>query len=252
MKLEGKCAIVTGGGGAIGRSIVRRLASHGAKIAVFDIDENSAGNAAREIPEGGKAMYLGVDVSNFDSVMKSVEKVVAEFGSADILVNSAGGSARGEMRVFHEQKIEVVNSMLGVNLFGALHLIRAVSPYMIRENGGRIINITSIVALGGMRACTEYAAAKGGILAATKCLAIELGQHNVTVNCVSPGKVERRKLEDEKAFAHRFSCVNRICTQDDIASMVEYLAMPEADCITGQNFVVDGGRSLGLKGDFLQ
>ena len=121
---------------------------------------------------------------------------------------------------------------------------------MIRRGGGRIVNIGSIVALGGKACCVDYAAAKGGILAATRSLAIELGRSGINVNCVSPGLVERNpEAIDQAAFAGRYSYLNRICTREDVASTVLYLTLPESSYITGQNFVIDGGRSLGLKGD---
>ena len=153
------------------------------------------------------------------------------------------------MTEFHAQTSEVIHWMLNVNLMGALHCIRAITPGMVEVKSGTIVNVTSIVARGGKKGCAEYGAAKGGLIAASKSLAIELGPHNITVNCVSPGLVQRTAVEDEEAFAHRHSVVNRICTQDDVARAVLFLTLPESDYITGQDLAVDGGRSLGLRGD---
>lgn len=250
MSLHGKVAIVTGGGGAIGCAICIKLAQAGAKIAVFDLFQESADKVVEELNKnGGEAIPCVVDVSNYAAVEKAVEQVHKHFGRLDILVNCAGGSARDKMTEFYKQSIDVIHWMLHVNLFGALHCIRAVSPYMVEAKQGSIVNVTSIVAKGGKKGCVEYGAAKGGIIAATKSLAIELGSYNITVNCVSPGLVQRTTVEDEAAFAHRHSVVNRICTQDDIARAVLFMAEPGSDFITGQDLAVDGGRSLGLRGD---
>ncbi|NLW50703.1 MAG: SDR family oxidoreductase [Candidatus Brocadiaceae bacterium] len=250
MSLTEKVAIVTGGGGAIGRAICRHLAGDGARVAVFDVTSQAAERTVdmlRETGNGGAA--FAVDVRCYEAVAAAVDQVLRRFSRIDILVNCAGGSARDKMALFHEQSLDVIHDMLSVNLVGALHCIRAVSPLMVAAKQGAIINVTSIVARGGKKRCVEYGAAKGGLIAATRSLALELGAHNVTVNCVSPGLVQRDPIEDAAAFAHRFSAVNRVCTQDDVARAVLFLAQPESDFITGQELAVDGGRSLGLKGD---
>lgn len=249
-KLQDKVAVVIGGGGAIGREIALTLAGEGATVAVIDMMQGSAENVAREITDrGGSATGHALDITGYASVKATIDAIAEQRGRIDILVNSAGGSARQKMALYHELPVEVLDEMLGVNLHGPLYCIRAVVPHLIRQNYGKIVNITSIVALGGMARCVDYAAAKGGIIAATKSLAIELGRYNINVNCVAPGKVQRNlDGTDQAAFAKQYSYLNRICTQADIAGMVLYLTLPESDYITGQNVVVDGGRSLGLRG----
>ncbi len=251
MKLSGKVAVVIGGGGAIGRAIARKLAGEGASIAVVDFNEDAAEAVAKAIAaDGGSAMAYAVDNRDYAAVSEMTESVVSHFGGLDVLVNSAGGSARKKMKPFKDQSVEVIDWMLGVNLHGPLYCIRAAVGHMARKRCGKIINIASIVATGGSRNCVEYGAAKGGIIAATRSLAMELGEFNINVNCVSPGLVQRpdEMPADEAEFARRTSFLNRICTQDDIANLVLYLALPESDMITGQNYIVDGGRSLGLQG----
>ena len=249
-KLQDKVAIVVGGGGAIGRAIALKLSAEGAKVVVIDMMQDSADKVAREIRElGGESAAQALDITCYDKVKEVIDGMAGHFGRLDILVNSAGGSARQKMALYHELPPEVLDWMLAVNLHGPLYCIRAAVNHLIRQNYGKIVNISSIVAGGGMAKCVDYAAAKGGIIAATKSLAIELGRYNINVNCVSPGKVQRSTDElDMAAFSKQYSYVNRICTQEDIADMVLYLTVPESDYITGQNFVVDGGRSLGLKG----
>lgn len=249
-QLNGKVAVVTGGGGAIGRAICKHLATEGAIIAVFDLAAETAEAVVEELKIcGKKAMSCAVDIADYSSVEAAVQRVCGQFGRVDILVNCAGGSAREKMTEFHNQAIDVIHGMLHVNLFGALHCIRAIAPRMINAGGGAIINVTSIVARGGKSGCVEYGAAKGGLIAASKSLAIELGPHNITVNCVSPGLVQRTAVADEAEFARHNSYVNRICMQDDVARAVLFFALPESDIITGQDLAVDGGRSLGLRGD---
>lgn len=139
-----------------------------------------------------------------------------------------------------------------MNLFGTFYCTRAVIPYLIEQNSGVILNISSLVALGGIKGCSDYGAAKGGIIAATKAWAMEFGPHNIRVNCVCPGKVQRpdEMPADPLAFAHKHSFLNRLCTADDIAEVAIFLLDDDkSGFITGQNYVVDGGRSLGLKGD---
>jgi NAD(P)-dependent dehydrogenase (short-subunit alcohol dehydrogenase family) len=250
MRLAGKCGIVVGGGGAIGRVIALKLAGEGAAVAVVDFIQETADAVAQEIiAKGGNALAYAVDIRQFEAVGEMTESVASRLGSVDILVNSAGGSARKQMKHFKDQSVDVIDWMLGVNLHGPLYCIRAALGHMVENNYGKIINIASVVATGGWKACVEYGAAKGGIIAATRSLAMELGEFNINVNCVSPGLVQRPgdMPADELAFARRTSFLNRICTQDDIANLALYLALPESDYITGQNYIVDGGRSLGLK-----
>jgi len=250
MKLKGKVALVSGGGGAIGRAIALKLAGEGADIAVLDIDFDAAEAVAKEVrAHGVRSSAHAVDIRGYDAVRNCIDGIAETFGGIDIVVNSAGGSARSRMDLFEKIDIEVFDWMIDVNLRGPMYIIHAALPHLIKRNCGKIVNISSIVALGGKARCVDYAAAKGGIIAATKSLAIELGKYNINVNAVAPGLVQREHPTDPEAFAHRFSYLNRICTQDDVANVAMFLASPESDYVTGQNYVVDGGRSLGLRGD---
>ena len=250
MKLKGKTAVVSGGGGAIGRAIALRFADEGADVAVLDQNGDAAAKVTDEVrARGAKSVSYAVDIRAHAAVKACVDATAETLGGIDIVVNSAGGSARSRMNLFDKIDIEVFDWMIDVNLRGPLYIIHAALPHLIKRNYGKIVNIASIVALGGKAKCVDYAAAKGGIIAATKSLAIELGRHNINVNAVAPGLVQREPPADPEAFAHRFSCLNRICTQDDVANVVLFLASPESDYVTGQNYVVDGGRSLGLRGD---
>ncbi len=250
MRMKGETVIVTGGGGAIGRAICEAFAQEGARLAVFDLAREAAQRTVDGLRTlGAQAEAWEVDVCDYVRVAAAVEGVRVRFGRIDVLVNCAGGSARDRMCEFSRQSMDVVHEIIGVNLFGALHCIRAVTPHMVAARKGSIVNVTSIIAQGGKKGCVEYGAAKGGLIAATKSLAIELGPCNINVNCISPGLVQRETVADETAFARRHSVMNRICTQADVARAVLFLALPQSDFITGQNVAVDGGRSLGLRGD---
>lgn len=244
MKLKNKTAIVTGGCGCIGGAIARALASEGARVIRFDL------NAAPSTGAGGETVL--VDLTDPAAVREQVDAAVDRHGRLDILVHCAGGSARARMKNFHEQSLDVVRDVIGVNLFGGLYCIHAAAPHLIAGGGGTIVNIGSTVGVQGLCGCVDYAAAKGALIAATKSLAKELGPHNITVNCVSPGQILREPPDDPDAHARRYSVLNRIGTPEDIAGLVLYLTLPEAGFITGQNVIVDGGRSLGMMGSDLR
>ncbi|MDA3872887.1 MAG: SDR family oxidoreductase [Kiritimatiellae bacterium] len=245
MKFENKVAVITGGGGSIGGAIARQLAAGGAAVALADLNPGPAAKLAAEIESaGGRALPMPVNVCDRESIRNMVASVRGKLGPIARLVNKAGGSARGECSLFHQSKDEVVDRILDVNLKGPIYCIRAVVEEMVERRGGKIINIGSIVGMRGLPYCADYSAAKGGIIAITKTLALELGEYGINVNCVSPGRVPR---PDEDAEAVRKTNVlQKICTPEDIAHTVVFLLSAEAGFITGQNYVVDGGRSLGL------
>ena len=246
MKLNSRTAIITGGGGNIGGHTALRLAQDGARIVVCDINLEAARRVVDEIASGGgDAIAIPVDVRNPGDVNQAVQQTIETYGKVDILVHSAGGSARDRMRELYRQTDEVISEVIGVNLMGGIYFARAVATNMIANQNGRIICVASIVALNGNRGCVEYATAKGGLIAMAKSLAIELGQYNITVNCVSPGLVQR----DDRDVSNT-NYLGRNGTAEEVASLIAYLACDEASFITGQNYVIDGGRSLGLKGSY--
>ena len=249
-ELKGKVAIITGGSGAIGRACAVRLAAEGAKVYICGSHPGSAQPVADEIKSYGLlAEPTVLNVLDNEAIEKTVHLIAAENnGHINILVNSAGGSARDHARKVAEQSVEVIDNVLNINLRGAMLCSRAVAPYMIAQKSGRIINITSVIGLQGKAGYSEYAASKGGSIAFIKSLAQELGRFNITVNGVAPGIVQRGEVtEDMKQSLTRTNWMGTYGKPEDISAVVNFLCKEEASFITGQNIAVDGGRSLGLK-----
>ena len=251
-KCQNEVAIVTGGSGGIGRAISIRLSIEGAVVYVAGRNVEKLRSIVNEIKElGGEAKCLELDVANEDSIQKSFEEVYNENnGKLDILVNCAGGSPRERAKNFFEQDIGIIDEMLVTNLRGSLLCSRMASKIMVKQKKGKIINIASVLGTNGQAKQTEYTAAKAGIIGYTKALAIELGKYGITVNCISPGLVPRGTVDADMILdLKRKNVLNKVGTQEQIAEAVTFLISKEADFITGQNLIVDGGWSLGVRGE---
>ena len=249
-ELKGKVAIITGGSGAIGRACAFRLAAEGAKVYVCGSRPTSAQPIVDEITAAGKtAVAIQLNVLDAKSIQKTFEKIAAENnGHIDILVNSAGGSARGKANNVVDQSVEVFDEILNINLRGAMICAKEAAKYMILNKYGRIINITSVIGLQGKAGYSEFAASKGGSIAFVKSLAQELGRYGITVNGVAPGIVQRGEVTmDAMERLGRTNWMGTYGKPEDISAVVNFLCKDEASFITGQNIAADGGRSLGLK-----
>ena len=248
-RFKGQVAIVTGGSGVIGRAIAYRLASEGAKVYVCGSKLENAKKVADEIcREGYLAEPIAINVMSEESVREAFQKVYDENNKIDLLVCCAGGGAREKMKPLNEQKMDVVDGILNINLRGGIMSTKEVSRFMIPQKNGKIIIISSTVGVCGLPSYSEYAAAKAGLMGFVKSIAMEMGKYGVRINCVTPGIVQRGTIDDLKLEQiHKTNWLNSYGKPEDIAGMVAYLNSDEASFITGQNFIVDGGRSLGLK-----
>ena len=254
-----KVAFITGAGGYIGSQTALTLAKEGISVAVCDINEEAIQRSVARITEaGGTAKGYVFDITDSKDVDRVVNEIVADFGRLDIMVHVAGGSARiagpeAKYRPLVEQEDYVIDRVLKVNLYGAFWASRAAARVMIRQGeGGKIINFSSAVGLNGLKNSCDYAASKGGVISLTKALAKELGPHKINVNSVAPGVVCRPEVdtttEKGRHYAYDTNVLGEKCTAQDIADMVSFLASDKARFITGQTYVVDGGRSLSMKG----
>jgi NAD(P)-dependent dehydrogenase (short-subunit alcohol dehydrogenase family) len=241
MKLNHKTAIVTGAALGIGRAIALRFAKEGAGVVVSDIRIEQAQLVADEInAAGGKAIAVKADVRNNAEVSDMVTAALDAFGHIDILVNNAGGAARERGAPFHKQSVDVLDWVIDVNLKGVLYCSHAVINHMMERRKGNIINMASITGVVGSRSGGEYAAAKGGVIAFTKSLAMEVGTYGINVNSISPGAIATIP-----ALEHTKTYLGRTGAPDEVAGLALYLASDEAGFITGQNHIIDGGRCWG-------
>lgn len=239
-----KTVMVTGAGKNIGKEIAMAFAQEGANVVVCDLNEENARNTVTEIEAlGVGAMVAACDVRDREKIRCYVAEATERFGGIDILVNNAGGSAGllGKLTQFVDAEPETIDFVLDVNIKGAFNCAQAVLPSMIEKRWGKIINMSSIAAVCGLKQRTDYAAAKAALIGMARALTLEVGQYNICVNCVSPGAIAR----DGKSHGNmtHLGEAGRMGEPKDIADTVLFLA--QQDYITGQNIVVDGGRSLG-------
>lgn len=253
--MKNKVALITGAGGYIGGETAVTLAKQGVKVAVCDIIPETIEKTLKRIEEiGGIAKGYIIDVTDTKNVEDVISKIVDDFGRLDISIHIAGGSARiaGKEAKFVplvEQEDYVIDRVLKVNLYGAFWVSRAVAKVMIKQGeGGKIINFSSAVGLNGLACCTDYAAAKGGVMSFTKSLAKELGPYKINVNSVAPGVVMRPEENGGDERALKTNLLGEKCYASDIANLVEFLVSDKARFVTGQTYVCDGGRSLSMKG----
>lgn len=243
-RLQGKVAVVTGAGRGIGRAIALRLAADGAAIVVNDLKTEPAAGVASEITAaGGTALAFAADVTKSAEIRSMVDSALARFGQIDILVNNAGGSARlrNNISKFEDADEEVWKWVIDLNLHGTMICIQSVLNHMIGRRYGKIINFGSIAGVAGLATRVDYSAAKGGIIALTKSLAMEVGEYNINVNCISPGAINARPGTD----GYEGTWLGRQGAPSEVAALASFLASDEAGYITGANYLIDGGRVLG-------
>lgn len=244
MRLANKVAVVTGGSRGIGRGIVLKLASEGARV-VVNYRANSA--AADEVValvegQGGEAISVQADVGQMADAQRLIKAAVSAYGRLDILVNNAGTTRDMLIMLMKEEDWDLV---LNTNLKSAFNCCKVAARIMMKKRYGRIINITSVSGLAGQAGQTNYSASKAGLVGFTKALAKELGPRSITVNAVAPGFVYTDLTADlpqkMRDLALEMTPLGRFGTPEDMANAVVFLASDEASFITGQVLSVDGG-----------
>lgn len=250
--LEGKVAIITGGGHGIGKSYCRHLAENGAAVVVAELDANAAKAVADELNKDGfRALGVPTDVTSEEAVNAMVTATIKEFGTVDILVNNAAMFATVPMSrsPFDEISVDEWDHMMAVNLKGSWLAAKAVAAEFRKKGAGKIINISSGTALKGSDSRIHYVTSKAGILGFTKTLATELGSYNICVNCIAPGSTLSEVNPDESILKMREGAINtrvlkRVQKPDDMLGAVLFFSSPASAFITGQTLVVDGGSCL--------
>lgn len=256
MRLKNKTAIITGGANGIGRATAERFAAEGAAVSIWDMDDESGETTQSEITSaGGHALYQHVDVANAEHVQKSIDQLLESWNHIDILINNAGILRDAQLVKFKEGQVisrmslEDFDAVINVNLRGVFVCARAVTPTMIRQGYGRIINASSVVGLYGNFGQTNYVATKTGVIGMTRVWARELGRYGITVNAVAPGFIgtEMVRQMPEKILNAMISRtpLGRLGAPEDIANAYLYLASDEASFVTGTVLSVDGGQVVG-------
>ena len=245
MSLDGRVAVVTGGGSGIGRATGVRLARDGAAIAIWDLNGAGAAETANLIAQaGGRAIACEADAASKEGVMSALAQTHAELGPVTILVNNAAVTG---MVPFLEMSEEAWDRMIRINLKGPFLCTQAIIPDMVAAGWGRVVNISSSSTQLGVGQMAHYVSSKGGINGFTKALAIEFAEQGITVNTVPPGYVDTPML---RATVRNFessvasSPMKRAGRPEDIAAACAFLASEEASYITGQTISVNGGRYL--------
>lgn len=253
-RFDRRVAVITGAARGIGFGIAQRFASEGASIAILDLDEGAAQEAAGrlELAEGARAVGIGCDVVDSAAAEAAVQRVVDELGGIHVLVNNAGVTRDNLLFKMTEEDWDVV---MGVHLKGVFNMTKAAQARFVEQKYGKILNLSSVSALGN-RGQANYSAAKMGIQGLTRTLGIELGPYGITANAIAPGFIvtemtdaTARRLKMEPEELQRLNAeatpVRRVGQPEDIAAAAAFLCSDDASFITGQTLYVDGGRKLG-------
>ena len=252
MKLEGKTALVAGGGRGIGRAISLALAREGAEVAVADILKENAEAVRGEIQGiGQKALALQVDLTKKAEVDQAVGETIARFGKLDILVNCAGWD---RLEPFIESNEETWEKVIAINFKSVLNTTKAALPHMISRRGGKIVNISSDAGRVGSTWESVYAGAKGAVIAFSKTVAREVARHKINVNVVCPGLTDTPLLEAIRSQSPKTGRLieavikatpfRRVAQPEEIAEAVLFFASPSADFVTGQTLSISGGLTM--------
>ncbi len=245
--LEGKVALVTGGGSGIGRSTVQVLARDGAQVALCDVDaEGGHETVAHVEAEGGEALFVEASVASADDMQRFVDATVSRFGALHCAVNNAAAGAG--FRLLEDIPEASWDRVMDVNLKGVHHCMKAQIPAILEAGGGSIVNVASVSGMRGEASQAAYSASKGGLLALTKTAAAELGQRGVRVNAVCPGGIRTpsiagyfERVPEVEAATVATHAMRRLGEPEEIADAIAWLCSERSSFVTGHALVVDGG-----------
>ena len=245
--LQGKCAVITGASRGIGKAIAIKFAKEGANVVLnYRNSEKEALELKTELDKlGSNTLIIKADVSKFDEAEHLIKEAKNAFGRVDILVNNAGIT---KDTLIMRMKEEDFDDVININLKGSFNCLRAVSPIMVKQKEGKIINMSSVVGVVGNAGQVNYSASKAGLIGMTKSLAKEIGSKNINVNAIAPGFIDTdmtKVLSDEqKKNIISGVPLKRLGQVEDIANLAVFLASEKSNYITGQVIHVDGGMAM--------
>ena len=242
--IENRVAVVTGGAQGFGLAITERFIESGAKVVIWDIDENEAKKALEKV-NSKNLSYQIVDVSDFDKINEKLTEIESSHGKIDIFINNAG--VAGMNTTVAQYPIEEWNKVINLNLNAVFYCCKAVVPFMEKNNYGRIVNIASIAGKEGNPNASAYSTSKAGVIGLTKSLGKELAQKNIAVNCVTPAAAKTRIFDQmtEEHINYMLSKIprNKFAKVEELASLVTWLSSEENSFSTAAVFDLSGGRA---------
>ena len=242
--LKNKVAIVTGGAQGFGFAITEKFLTSGAKVLIWDIDEKGANDALKKL-NNENCSYQKVDVNNFNDIEKTLKQIESSHGKIDIFINNAG--ITGMNATIADYPTDEWEKVINLNLNAVFYCCKAVVPYMIKQNYGRIVNISSIAGKEGNPNAGAYSTSKAGVIGLTKSLGKELAQKNISVNCVTPAAAKTRIFDQmtKEHIDYMLSKIprNKFAKVEELASLVTWLSSEENSFSTAAVFDLSGGRA---------
>jgi NAD(P)-dependent dehydrogenase (short-subunit alcohol dehydrogenase family) len=247
--IKGKVAIVTGAGGGVGKAISKRLSSQGCKVIMLGRDRTKLQKAASEIGNKKNTMTVIADITKEAEILSAIDQTINSFDKIDILVNNAG--IINDPVSFHEMTEDQWDDLVKTNLFGMFRITKAIIPIMMKNGGGNIVNISSVLGIRSIPRVplSVYAVTKAGVIMFTRSIAVEYGQYKIRCNCVAPSTIRSSIIEpylqDEQAKKVLESTfpLRVIGEPEDISGAVAYLCSDDSKWVTGTVLMVDGGLS---------